>query len=91
MAQRYPELLKVLVGQLRQDVSVDFALAERCLVLTKSKASQPPADVHGLPMLLGSMMVYAEKGVQRLLLNRKGSVQRSIKSNQAAIGSTSLR
>jgi hypothetical protein len=40
VAQRYAEFLKVLVGQLRQDVCVDFALAERRLVLTKSKASR---------------------------------------------------
>jgi hypothetical protein len=45
--QRYAKLLKVDLGQLGQNISVDFVLAERRFVLTKAKASQSTPDIHG--------------------------------------------
>jgi hypothetical protein len=46
MTEGDAELLEVGLGQLRQYLGVDFALAESGLILTKAKASQPTSEVH---------------------------------------------
>jgi hypothetical protein len=37
----------MLIGQLGQNVGVNFALAKCGFILTKAKAAQPTANVHG--------------------------------------------
>jgi len=44
--ERNTEVLEVMIGQLRQNLAVDFILAKRDLVLTKPETSQPTPDVH---------------------------------------------
>ena len=46
MPKRHAKLLKVDLGQVRQNISVNFVLAERALVLAKAKAPQPTPDIH---------------------------------------------
>ena len=47
MPQRHPKFLKVSLGQLGQNISVDFVRAEGGLILIEAKASQPTSEVHG--------------------------------------------
>jgi hypothetical protein len=46
MPQRHAKFLKVGLGQLGQNISVDFVRAERGFVLTKTKVPQPTSEVH---------------------------------------------
>ena len=46
MAQRDAELLKVVLGYIRQDERVDLIFAERGLVLAKAQTPQPLPDDH---------------------------------------------
>jgi hypothetical protein len=48
MPQRHAKLTEVALGQIGQDLSIDFALTKRGLILTETKAAQPSPDVHGL-------------------------------------------
>jgi len=41
------KLLEVGVGQLRQDIGVDFTRAKERLVLSEAETSQPTSDIHG--------------------------------------------
>ena len=47
MPQRHAKLLKVDLGQLGQNISVNFVRAERGLILIEAEASQPTSEVHG--------------------------------------------
>ena len=47
MPQRQAKFLKVGLGQLRQNISVNFVRAEGGLILIEAKASQPTPEVHG--------------------------------------------
>src|SRR5262245_13768547 len=47
VAQRHPELFKIVFAQLRQHIKVDSVLDERWLVLFESMVSQPGTHVHG--------------------------------------------
>jgi len=42
----HAKFLKVGLGQLGQNISVDFVRAERGFVLTKTKVPQPTSEVH---------------------------------------------
>ncbi len=46
MAERDPELLQVLLAEVRQDFEVDIVLGERPCVLRKPQILQPTLDVH---------------------------------------------
>jgi hypothetical protein len=43
---RHAKLLKVTLGQLGEDIQVDFVLAEDCLVPCETEAPQPTPDIH---------------------------------------------
>jgi hypothetical protein len=45
--ERHTELLEVDLGQLRQDVGVDFTRAKERLVLSEAEISEPTPDIHG--------------------------------------------
>ena len=45
--ERHAELLEIDLGQLRQDIGVDFTRAKERLVLSETKTSQPIPDIHG--------------------------------------------
>jgi hypothetical protein len=44
--QRHAKLSEVALGQIGQDLSIDFALAKCGLILTETEAAQPSPDVH---------------------------------------------
>ena len=44
--KRNAEVLEVLIGQLRQNISVDFIAAKRSFVLSEFEAAQPSPDIH---------------------------------------------
>src|SRR6266481_7807509 len=44
--ERYPELLEIALGQLRQHIAVDRVLDERRLITPEAEGSQPAANVH---------------------------------------------
>ena len=46
MPQRHAKLLKVDLGQLRQNISINFVRTEGGLILIEAKASQPTSEVH---------------------------------------------
>ena len=46
MPQRHAKLIEVALRQIGQDLSIDFALAKRGLILTETEAAQPSPDVH---------------------------------------------
>ena len=46
--QRHAKLIEVALGQIGQDLSIDFALAKRGLILTETEAAQPSPNIHGL-------------------------------------------
>ena len=65
MPQRHAKFLKVDLGQLSQNISVNFVLAERGLVLSKAKASQPTPDIHARVLTgLALMIVEVKQRVQ---------------------------
>jgi hypothetical protein len=45
--QKDAELFEISVGQIRQDLRVDFVFAERGFVLAETEVPQPSPDVHG--------------------------------------------
>ncbi len=45
--ERNTEVLEVLIGQLRQNVAVDFIVAECRFILAEAETSQPIPDIHG--------------------------------------------
>jgi hypothetical protein len=45
--ERHAKLLEIDVGQLREDVGVDFTRAKERLVLSEAETSQPTPDIHG--------------------------------------------
>jgi hypothetical protein len=47
MPERHTELLEIDLGQLGQDVGVDFIRAKERLVLFETEISEPTADIHG--------------------------------------------
>ena len=47
MPERYAELLEIEVGQLRQDIGIDFIRAKERLVLSEAETSQPTPDIPG--------------------------------------------
>jgi hypothetical protein len=49
VAERDAEPLQVGFGQIDEDVGVNIALAERCLVPRQSQVLEPRRDVHGDP------------------------------------------
>ena len=46
VAERDAEFLEVAVGEISEHVQIDLVLAKPFLVLTKTEASEPPADIH---------------------------------------------
>jgi hypothetical protein len=46
VAQRHAKLFEVEIGKLGQNLRVDFALAERDLILTEAQGSEPLPDIH---------------------------------------------
>jgi hypothetical protein len=46
MPERHAKLLKISVGQLRQDVGVDFTRAKKRLILSEAETSEPTPDIH---------------------------------------------
>jgi hypothetical protein len=44
--KRNAEVLEVLIGQLWQNISVDFIAAKRSFILPESEAAQPSPDIH---------------------------------------------
>jgi hypothetical protein len=46
MAERHAELLEIELGQLGQDIGVDFTRAKERLVLSEAEASEPTPDIH---------------------------------------------
>jgi hypothetical protein len=57
VTERDAELLEVALGQLRQHLGVDFALAERGLILTQAKASQPTSEIHHRVLTGSGLMI----------------------------------
>jgi hypothetical protein len=45
--ERHTKLLEIGVGQLRQDIGVDFARAKERLVPPEAEISEPTSDIHG--------------------------------------------
>ena len=45
--ERHTKLLEVDVGQLREDIGVDFTRAKERFVLSETETSQPTPDIHG--------------------------------------------
>jgi hypothetical protein len=74
-SERQADLFEIGLRQLRQNISLDFALAKRVLVLAKPKTAQPSADIHIRPNRLGEMMVPADPTVQGIAVtDRFGSI-----------------
>ena len=46
VAKRDAEFLEVAVGEISEHVQIDLVLAKPFLVLTKTEAEEPPADIH---------------------------------------------
>ena len=46
VAKRDAEFLEVAFGEISEHVKVDLVLAKPFLVLTKTEAAEPPADIH---------------------------------------------
>ena len=46
MPERHAKLLEIGVGQLRQDIGVDFIRAKERLVLSEAQTSEPTPDIH---------------------------------------------
>src|SRR5215469_7671019 len=44
--ERHAKLLEIDLGQLRQDISVDFIRAEKGLALSEAETSEPTPDIH---------------------------------------------
>jgi hypothetical protein len=51
MPEQYAEHLEVRLGQIGQGFAVDRVVAKDWLVLLQSQATQPGADIQGLPSL----------------------------------------
>ena len=47
MTERHTKLLEIDVGQVRQDIGVDFTRAKDRLVLSEPETSKPTPDIHG--------------------------------------------
>ena len=47
MPERHAKLLEIDLGQLRQDIGVDFIRAKDRLVLSEAETSEPTPDIHG--------------------------------------------
>ena len=47
MPERDAELLEVDLGQLRQDIGVDFTRTKKRLVLSQAETFEPTPDIHG--------------------------------------------
>jgi len=45
--ERHAKFPEVDVGQLRQDIGVDFTRAKERLVLSEAETSEPTPDIHG--------------------------------------------
>src|SRR6202007_1385245 len=45
--ERHTKLLEIDLGQLRQDIGVDFTRAKERLVLSEAETSEPTPDIHG--------------------------------------------
>jgi len=45
--ERHTKLFEVDVGQLRQDIGVDFTRAKERLVLSEAEIPEPIPDIHG--------------------------------------------
>ena len=56
MPQRHADLFEVGLGQIGQDLGINFALAKRGLILTETERAQPSPDVHDCIRPVGSMM-----------------------------------
>jgi hypothetical protein len=62
--ERHPKLLEIGVGQLRQDIGVDFTRAKQRLVLSEAETSQPTPDIHGrTPRGLERIIVWLNRPV----------------------------
>jgi hypothetical protein len=46
MPERHTELLEIDLGQLRQDIGVDFIRAKKRLILSEAETSEPTPDIH---------------------------------------------
>ena len=46
MPERDTKVLEVLIGQIRQNISVDIIAAKRSFILPESEAAQPSPDIH---------------------------------------------
>ena len=64
MPERHAELLEINLGQLRQDIGVDFTRAKERFVLPEAETSQPIPDIHA-----------ALRGPERIILRLQRPVQ----------------
>jgi hypothetical protein len=46
LPERDTELLEIDLGQLRQDIGVDFIRAKKRLILSEAQSSEPTPDIH---------------------------------------------
>ena len=53
MPQWHAKLIEVALCQIGQDLSIDFAIAKRGLILTETERAQPSPDVHDYIRLAG--------------------------------------
>lgn len=73
MPQGDAKLPKIAVGQIGEDLVVDFALAKRGLVLAKSETSQPIPHVHvSHPIVPANMIVELKLRVYGVIPDRDG-------------------
>ena len=72
--QWHAKLSEVALGQIGQDLSIDFALAKRGLILTETERAQPSPDVHECIRPAGSMMGLSNAHVQGVSLELSGRI-----------------
>ena len=69
MPQWHAKLSEVALGQIGQDLSINFALAKCGLILTETERAQPSPDVHDCIRPVGSMMGLPKVPVQGWVSN----------------------
>jgi len=74
--ERHAELLEIDVGQLGQDVGVDFIRAKERLVLSEAQSSEPTPDIH-----VRAPRVRTDHPSVEALLSRAGLSKRGVGSS----------
>jgi hypothetical protein len=69
--QWHAKLTEVALGQIGQDLSIDFTLTKCGLVLTETERAQPSPDVHDCIRPAGSMMGLPNVHVQGIGVRRR--------------------